>query len=225
MRCLGVLVAGFLTCVSSVAQAGSAPNARACADCHLANGMGRPDTSSLAGLPADYIARQIADFQRGVRVSSDSRVDAMTVVANAIDDREVSTASRYFSSIKPRPWLRIVERHETAAANAIVEVLDGSRGYVAFVPRGSVQRGEFLVEGGGGGRTVRCANCHGADLRGTAQIPGIAGRSPSYIARQLNDMRHGLRRGLGADRMMGTVARLTDDDVVAMAAYAASLKP
>jgi len=231
-----VLASGFavLTCSTAlfaqrlpppIVERGRAPNVRACADCHLVNGQGRPDSSSLAGLPAEYIAHQIADFQRGLRTTGDPRIDAMAAVANAIDDREIAAAGAYFASIKPVRWLRVVERNPRATDDGIVEVLDGRRGYVAFVPPGSLKRGEFLVEGGGGGRTVRCANCHGADLRGTSQIPGIAGRSPSYLARQLNDMRHGLRRGLGTDRMMGTIARLTDDDVVAMAAYTASLRP
>lgn len=209
-----------------IVERGRPPNVRACADCHLVNGLGRPDSSSLAGLPAEYIAHQIADFQRGLRTTGDPRIDEMTAVANAIDDRDVAAAGSYFASIKPVRWLRVVERNPRASGDeGIVEVLDGRRGYVAYVPPGSLKRGEFLVEGGGGGRTVRCANCHGADLRGTSQIPGIAGRSPTYLMRQINDMRRGLRRGLGADRMMGTITRLTDDDVVAMAAYTASLRP
>jgi len=218
-------MAGAAARPPSIVERGKSPSVRACADCHLINGLGRPDSSSLAGLPAGYIAHQIDDFRRGVRTSGDARLDTMAPIANALDDRDVAEASAYFASIKPRPWLRVVERQPRPDGEAIVELLDGRHGYVAFVPSGSVRRGEFLVEGGGGGRTVRCANCHGSDLRGTSQIPSIAGRSPTYIARQLNDMRHGLRRGLGADRMMGTVTRLTDDDVVAMAAYAASLAP
>ncbi len=237
MRPRGVLVAGFLALASSltvsaatvtppsIVERGRSPNVRACADCHLMNGLGRPDSSSLAGLPAEYIAHQIGDFRRGVRTSGDARIDAMTAVANALDDREIADASAYFASIRPQRWLRVVERDRPSGVEPIHEVLDGRRGYVAFVPRGSLQRGEFLVEGGGGGRTVRCANCHGADLKGTSQIPGIAGRSPTYLTRQLNDMRRGLRRGLGTDRMMATIARVSDDDVVAMAAYAASLAP
>ncbi len=201
---------------------------RACAECHLSNGFGRPDSSALAGLPADYIAHQIADFQRGFRKSSDPKTNAMTAVAGAVDAAEIAATSEYFASIKPAPWIRVVEVQNgaTPLAAPIVELLqDEMPGYVAFVPGGSLKRGEALVEGGGGGRTVRCANCHGQDLRGTASIPGIAGRSPSYLARQLNDMRRGVRRGAGSDRMMGTVARLTDEDVVAIAAYAGSRTP
>jgi len=200
----------------------------ACGDCHLTNGFGRPDTSGLAGLPAEYIAHQIADFQRGLRKSGDPKLNAMAAVANAVDAADIAAASEYFASIKPEPWIRVVEVKPgpRGTGGQILEVPDRrTPGYVAFVPEGSVARGELLVVGGASGRTVRCSNCHGQDLRGTASIPGLAGRSPSYVARQLNDMRRGVRHGSGTDRMMGTIARLTDDDVVAIAAYTASRTP
>lgn len=240
IRLLAIVVTAAAALAPSLAPAADRPNiplivergrlplVRACGDCHLQNGFGRPDSSGLAGLPADYIARQIADFQRGVRKSTDSRLNAMAAVANAIDAADISAASEYFASIKPAPWIRVVEVKRSArhAGEPILEVPDRSTpGYVAFVPEGSVKRGESLVEAGASGRTVRCANCHGQDLRGTASTPGLAGRSPSYAARQLNDMRSGIRHGSGSDRMMGTIARLTDDDVVAIAAYAASRTP
>lgn len=214
--------------VPAIVEYGRKPLVRACGDCHLRSGLGRPDSSGLAGLPAEYLAHQIADFRRGLRKSSDSGANAMVAVAAALDDREVAAASQYFAALKPQPWILVVERPRdaTRGGNPVVEVPAPSRsGFIAYVPRGALTRGEFLVEAGGAGRTVRCANCHGPDLRGTETNPGIAGRSPSYLARQLNDMRRGIRRGIGADRMMGTVARLSDDDVTAIAAYAASLRP
>jgi len=107
----------------------------------------------------------------------------------------------------------------------IREVAERGMNYVAYVPPQSLARGEKLVVAGASGRTVRCVNCHGKDLRGTASVPGIAGRSPTYLARQLDDMRSGTRHGSGSDRMMGTIARIDDEDVVAMAAYLASLEP
>jgi cytochrome c553 len=230
----GVLFALALTAVAAAAddppvppvvQYGRAPNVRACSECHMTNGMGRPDSSGLAGLPAEYIAHQIADFQRGLRTSGDVKTRAMTTVAATLDDGDIAAASAYFASLRPRPWVKVVERGKRRG-DAILESYDKKlSSYVAYVAGGTLSRGEFLVEGGGAGRTVRCANCHGPDLRGTGSVPGIAGRSPSYIARQLRDMKRGTRRGIGSDRMMGTVARLTDDDVVAIAAYAASLAP
>ena len=41
---------------------GRAPDVRPCGYCHLPNGLGRPENASLAGLPASYIAQQVADF-------------------------------------------------------------------------------------------------------------------------------------------------------------------
>ncbi|HEX2663937.1 MAG TPA: hypothetical protein VHM93_13975 [Candidatus Acidoferrum sp.] len=67
--------------------------------------------------------------------------------------------------------------------------------------------------------------CHGADLRGLGSVPGIAGRSPSYLMRQLYDMKHGARAGVGSQPMKPVLANLTDADFTSLAAYAASLNP
>jgi cytochrome c553 len=56
-------------------------------------------------------------------------------------------------------------------------------------------------------------------------VPSIAGRSPSYVVRQLYDLRTGARAGKGAALMKKPVARLSQDDMIAVAAYLASLKP
>jgi transposase len=67
------------------------------------------------------------------------------------------------------------------------------------------------------------ANCPGPDLPGMGPIPRIAGRSPSYIVRQLYDFQHGVRAGPSSPLMTPNVIKLTTDDMVALAAYAASL--
>jgi cytochrome c553 len=72
---------------------------------------------------------------------------------------------------------------------------------------------------------VQCANCHGPELTGVGRIPGVAGRSPTYIVRQLDDFQHGARAGSASALMKPIVAKLTLDDMVALAAYAASLAP
>ena len=74
----------------------------------------------------------------------------------------------------------------------------------------------------GGGKTTQCAVCHGADLKGLGPVPGIAGRSPSYTVRQLYDMQQGTRKGVWTDLMKPVVAKLTNDDMLALAAYTAS---
>ena len=105
------------------------------------------------------------------------------------------------------------------------ELRDSHALFTAWVPPGSLARGQALVSTGGNGTTVACAACHGADLRGTGPIPGIAGRSPSYLVRQLYDFKHGARAGGGSALMQPTVANLSLDDMIALAAYVASLQP
>ena len=77
----------------------------------------------------------------------------------------------------------------------------------------------------GGGKTVPCSTCHGQDLKGVGLIPGIAGRSPSYLIRQLYDLRAGVRAGAGSAPMKPVVEKLSMDDMISVAAYAASLNP
>ena len=230
---------------------GRPPAVFACGSCHLANGFGGPDNANLAGLPAEYIVQQMAAYRKGGRKSAAQSAPALAMVsiARAVDDGEMRAAADYFSSINPLPWVRVLEvdrlPEERAQSHGsmtpgepigvrVVEVpedperarlRDTTSGYIAYVPIGSVKRGDALVNTGGNGRTVRCSLCHGSDLRGDGIAPGIAGRSPTYLARQLNDMQHAARFGLRADRMMGTVARLNEADIVAIVAYLASRTP
>jgi cytochrome c553 len=56
-------------------------------------------------------------------------------------------------------------------------------------------------------------------------VPAIAGRHPNYIVRQLWNMQSGERTGMSAALMKQVVDRLSNDDMLAIAAYAASLTP
>jgi cytochrome c553 len=101
-------------------------------------------------------------------------------------------------------------------------------GFIAYVPPGSLKKGEALVTAGvtaGGGKVTACTACHGADLRGLGPVPRLAGRSPSYIARQLYDMQHGNRAGAWTPLMVSVVANLSTDDLLTASAYLASLQP
>jgi cytochrome c553 len=101
-------------------------------------------------------------------------------------------------------------------------------GFIAYVPPGSLKKGEALVTAGvtaSGGKVTACTACHGADLRGLGPVPRLAGRSPSYIARQLYDMQHGNRAGTWTPLMVPIVANLGPEDLLTAAAYVASLQP
>jgi cytochrome c553 len=109
-------------------------------------------------------------------------------------------------------------------------------GWIAYVPPGSIRKGEDLVTTGGmkivgdkivQGKTTACGTCHGLNLTGVvgADVPPIAGRSPSYLVRQLWDIQQGTRNGSQAQLMKLVVANLTPEDLVAIVAYVASRPP
>jgi cytochrome c553 len=107
-------------------------------------------------------------------------------------------------------------------------------GFVAYVPVGSINKGKDLVTTGGArivgkefirGKTTPCITCHGPDLMGVADIPPIAGRSPSYMVRQMWDMRQGTRNSEAAQLMRLVLANLTPEDLIAIAAYVSSRPP
>jgi len=93
---------------------------------------------------------------------------------------------------------------------------DPRSSFIAYVPVGSIKKGEALARS--------CGVCHGADLQGLGPVPGIAGRSPSYLARQLYDMQAAARRGEWAELMKPVVTRMSDEDLVNVSAYVASMK-
>jgi cytochrome c553 len=115
---------------------------------------------------------------------------------------------------------------ETPVHAESAEILrDPHDGFIVYVPPGSLKKGEALVTKGGNGKTIACAICHGDGLRGSGPVPPLAGRSPSYLARQLYDMQSGARHGEWTSLMKPVVEKLTDADFVAITGYIASLKP
>jgi cytochrome c553 len=110
------------------------------------------------------------------------------------------------------------------------ELRSPASGFVAYVPKGSLKAGELLVKTGGKAGMLACTVCHGQDLKGQfmkgmGDVPPIAGRSPSQMARQLIDFRSGARHGVSSAAMRVAASKLSDADVVAITGYLASLNP
>jgi cytochrome c553 len=98
------------------------------------------------------------------------------------------------------------------------QLRDPRAGFIAYVPVGSVAKGRLLAD------KLGCASCHGEGLLGAGRVsPAIAGRSPSYLARQLYDFQQGARRGQMATAMLPVTTKLTAADIVNLAAYTAAL--
>ena len=233
-----------------VAHGNKETQVRGCALCHLPTGTGHDESAYLAGLPVSYFLRQMADFKNGDRKAAAT----MVAMGPLISDAEIREAAEYFASVKPRPWIRVVEtdtvpktyigggnkrlRHpdggEEPIGMRIIEIpedelvvlnRDPRTGFVAYVPKGSLAKGEALVTTGGGGKTIACTICHGADLHGLGDVPPIAGRQANYIVRQLWNIQNGDRSGNSVALMKAVVDKLSNDDMLAIAAYTASKAP
>jgi hypothetical protein len=91
---------------------------------------------------------------------------------------------------------------ETSTDIARTELRDTRFGFVAYVPPGSIARGGVIASKGTG-KVQACEACHGLTLHGAVNIPPLAGRSPTYIVRQLILFRTGGRANDAAPRRCG----------------------
>ena len=230
-------------------EAGAMLNA--CGSCHLMSGQGHPESADIAGLPAEYIVRQMAYFKSGAR-KDEAR---MAPIARATSDEDVRLSAQYFAAIKPTPWVKVIEtatppktyvaaggRHRQIVpgggtepiGHRIIEIPDDPfrttirdphSGFIAYVPPASITRGEALVKTGGSGKTIQCAICHGDALTGLGEVPRIAGMQPVYLARQLITIQNGSSAGTAVALMKKVVANLSEDDIISISAYLGSLSP
>ena len=177
--------------------------------------------------------------------------DARNIAKN-LTPEEMEAAAKYFSAIPVPQYIRVVETElvptmmvqgeiyfptadgqQEPIGNRIIETPEDpaqtrlrnpKSGFIAYAPLGSIQRGAALATTGGGGKTLACTTCHGPELKGVGPIPNSAGRSPSYLARQMYDIKFGTRAGVMATLMKPAVEKLTDSDIVDLMAYESSLK-
>lgn len=237
--------------VPMIVVAGKGPEVRPCNTCHTPSGMGQPESANIRGLNAAYFERQMQDFKNGMRTGP--RAGAMSGFAKNMTDDEIKEVAGYYAGLKPVQWTRISESNvapkttvnrisqRTRAegtdteevGNRIIEFANSPAAvrqmadpaFIAFVPTGALGHGRALANTGGNGVTTACASCHGEKLQGMADVPGIAGRSPVYIARQIYSFKNGVRKGPMAEMMKSVVAKMSDEDVIAVSSYVATLDP
>lgn len=169
-----------------------------CAGCHGADGNSEDATfPRLAGQYADYIVKQIRDFQSGHRANNDTMAAMAATVASVEDARDIAA---YFSSQKMKDVsLTTPDRGLLAAGEKLFR-------------EGNVQTGVY-----------GCINCHGERGKGKAPniavFPVIGGQHRDYIIKELTDLKGGLRANDPAG-MMGAIAKkLSDDEIKAVAEY------
>jgi cytochrome c553 len=176
-----------------------------------------------------------------------ANTNRMIAFAKAMSDEEIRSAATYFAAMPWTQWIRVVEvkvvpktriqggmflrlegNDTEPIGNRIIEapehtertelLRDPRAGFVAYVPVGSVAKGEAIVKTGAS-KTVQCGLCHGQDLMGMNDVPGIAGRTPTYTMRQLWDIQKGTRT---SKLMAPIVAKLSLEDMLNVTAYLAS---
>lgn len=239
----------------SAVRYGVRPDGRACALCHLPDGQGRPENAALAGLPVEYIVRQVRAFRNDTRLSAapGGPQGSMHRVAKGFaGDDDIRDAAQYYHRLRltRRNVIREVrEVPKTKIAGLLyaydgdgTEPLDGRLievpetfdrhelkdpwvPYITYVPVGSLARGRRLAARGPAGAATACATCHGPRLLGVGEIPPIAGRSPSNLLRQLINFRTRARRDSTAAPMHAISDAMSLDDMVAVAAYVGALPP
>jgi cytochrome c553 len=179
--------------------------------------------------------------------------NAMIAIAQAMTDDEIKATANYFGAMRWTPWIKVVEtatvQKTYSAGGMLIPVKDGGNepigeriietpedveategirnprsGFIAYAPFGSIEKGKALVTTDTG-KTIPCGICHGADLNGLGPVPGIAGRSPSYLVRQLYDMQQGTRNGTWSQLMKPLVGKLSEEDMLNIAAYTSSRTP
>jgi cytochrome c553 len=178
---------------------------------------------------------------------------SMRAVAMNATESDIASAARYFAGLSSTPRVRVIEaalvprtreagfvyaripaKGTEPIGNRIIEgppdferheLRDDGMKYTAYVPPGSISRGRSIATRGTNGAATACVTCHGPTLAGIGLIPPLAGRYPTYIVRQLVGFKSGARSTPASQPMQAVVAGLSDADMIAVAAYAASLSP
>jgi len=237
-----------------VVAKGRKPDVLACAFCHTPTGQGRPENAPVAGLPEGYFRQQLIDMRSGARKAVGPEAykpnQVMHKIARAMTDAEIDESAKYFAQQKLRRHVWVIEslripRAEPAAwiyvevggtedlEDRLLEVTnelerherrDDRLEYTAYVPPGSLLRGKRMVMTGDG-KTQACAQCHGPQFKGLNDVPPLAGRSPSYLLRQLLAFKTGVRANEAGKQMLPTVEKLELEDMIAVSAYLGSLYP
>ena len=172
------------------AKAGKA-KAQVCFGCHGVNGVStNPSWPKLAGQHANYTAKQLADFKAG-----DRKDPVMSAQAANLSDQDVADLAAFFAAQK-------------VSLGGADEKL--------------VAQGEKIYRGGIKDKKVAaCMGCHGPTGSGNpaAKFPGLSGQHAPYVVKTMQDFRNATRSNDPNKMMRQIAARMSDNDIKAVAAY------
>lgn len=173
-----------------------AAGVQACVACHGQAGI-TPSGGifpNLAGLTAEYIAKQLTDFRQGTR-----KQPLMNTIAQGLSEQEIGQLAAYYGSLAGPP-LHVGEAGGEAARK-LDQVGDGTRALPAC---------------------ANCHGLRG--LGEGPLLPRLAGQSKEYFADQINAFRNGTRQNDDVGVMRAFAQRLTDSEVEALGQYYAGAR-
>lgn len=203
LTALVTLQANAASLVDGDAAAGK-DKATTCSACHGAQGnSANPMWPNIAGQNAKYLVAQLKAFQPGEDGAAALRSDPlMTSMALPLSDEDIRDLAVYFEGLP-------------AAANSVAD-------------EAAIDKAEALYRGGNSDeKTAACLACHGPSGRGNpaATYPALNGQHATYTAKQLRDYAANTRQSDGKTRIMRDIAaRLSEDDIKAIASYVQGLK-
>ena len=182
--------------LGSVHAAGDAGAGKAkaapCAGCHGADGnSANPEWPHLAGQHENYLVKQLLNFKSGERVNA-----LMAGQVAALSEQDMADLAAYYASL-------------TGAGTGGADPA-------------KVGMGETLYRAGNAASGVSaCIACHGPNGAGNplANFPSLGGQHATYTAIQLKAYRAGERANDAGQMMRGVAAKLTDQEIEAVAQY------
>ena len=178
--------------------AGAAPpelHLQLCAACHGPGGNSIiADNPKLAGMDAEYLVRQLADFKSGKRKSP-----IMGQIVATLDADSLRGVVEYYSEQKAAPGI-VADAALASAGKAIF-----TEGIVAAA-------------------VPDCGSCHGSEGAGDAKYPRLAGQHAAYVERQLLAFKSGERANDARGVMSAVAKRMSEAEIRAVAQYVAGIR-
>lgn len=167
-----------------------------CAACHAIDGNSAITANpKLAGQHPEYLYKQLTNFKSGERANA-----VMSGMAGMLSDADMHTVAEYFS----KQTLNLGQAKKNGAGSL------GEKIYRAGIQANSMPA---------------CASCHGPAGDGLpVKYPRLGGQHTEYVLNQLRQFRLGARANDEAKVMRTIAAKLTDQEMEAVADYIQGLR-
>lgn len=185
---------------NALAQQAADPDAlkgEVCQECHGQAGISTsPYVPKLAGQSADYIIKQIHDFQSGAR-----KHPIMSTMAENIDGERLNRIAAYFSA-QPKAFDETGD--DDGTGRRLFQAGDSRR----IIPACASCHGQTGT----------------GNFGQTPPVPMIGGQRKGYLIAQLQAWRNGDRKN-SPDGVMNMIAQpLTDSEIQSLAGFVATLR-